>query len=264
MVEHNDSFELIEVWLIEGPKLSPRVYKARGYFRLHNSTYAIPLPHEWRLILSDQRDEILQMVNDGRLTAKEAADLLLAYDGIPSSHREDEPVSSVNLSSHLLVLLGVVMLIIGFFLPWIYIDVTEVLSNPRNELTNTNANLSAPEVAMSRVSTQLQKLHITPSTDASQQAKFIYSASGADIKLSWVFLLANLIVAAVSLFQKHSGSTHLAIQCVAIIYSLLIMIYIATTGVEFLSVGYFVSFIGYLALVMALTLTWRPWRIRVT
>jgi hypothetical protein len=88
---------------------------------------------------SPERARILQMIEDGKITAEEGSDLLEAM-GKSSALRGQDKFSSLDVA----ILAGVALVVLGFFLPWVHIRLSSMTVLPGiQDIFNQNSAYQA-------------------------------------------------------------------------------------------------------------------------
>ena len=73
------------------------------------------------IVNTDERNRILKMMEEGKINTEEGTELLDAI-GRSSAMRGEEKFSRVDM----VMLIGVALVVLGFFLPWVYIRMQQV------------------------------------------------------------------------------------------------------------------------------------------
>ncbi|MHC4098011.1 MAG: SHOCT-like domain-containing protein, partial [Planctomycetota bacterium] len=73
------------------------------------------------IVNTDERDRILKMMEEGKINTEEGTELLDAI-GRSSALRGEEKFSRVDM----VMLIGVALVVLGFFLPWVYIRMQQM------------------------------------------------------------------------------------------------------------------------------------------
>ena len=205
----------------------------------HSARPAPPLPVE---DLSNEREKVLQLLEDGRITADESAELLNALSH--SAPRPPKPVTEMN-PQRKMVLLGAALLLIGFFLPWFSF-------NPGQEA--------------SRMFTQMQQ-SMNPQIPMNgapvinyPQFNTTFRIGGGDVAhgLGWWILLLGIGAAVLPFFATNLDSQ---LQKKAIMAALgigaVILLYLFTNNLRYISIGVLFVLAGYV-LELVGTLQERP------
>jgi hypothetical protein len=181
---------------------------------------------------SHERDRVLKMLDEGKINAHESAELLNALAvAQPSPTAQSLPANPKRK----LVLAGLAILLIGFFLPWFSYnpgqEVTRVMGEMQgnmNQMVPGNPGLNVPFASGLRTAS--------------------VNIAGGDIRygLGWLVLLLGVAVAALPYIasnlhardQFKATMTGLAIGSV-------ILIYLLTQNMRFVSVGILLAMVGY-------------------
>lgn len=188
---------------------------------------AVPTPAE---DLSAERERVLKLLEAGKITAEESAQLLSA---LGETTRPPLPPTAVVTPTGKMILAGGLAVVVGFFLPWFVVNVGQELTNAAQQLGNF-AQMNIP------IKLNTGSLRI----------------AGGDIPhgLGWIVLLLG--IAAVALPYLNPGlsrSAQMKIALVALGAGLLVLIYLLTNNLRFASVGFILTGAGY-ALMLAGTL----------
>jgi hypothetical protein len=181
---------------------------------------------------SQDRDRVLKMLDEGKINAHESAELLNALAvAQPSRPAPSSPASPKRK----LVLAGLAILVIGFFLPWFSFN---------------------PGQAMGRVLGEMQgnMNRIMPSNPgfnvpfASGLATASVNIAGGDIRygLGWLVLLLGIAAAALpyvagNLCARDQFKATLAGLAIGAV----ILVYLLTQNMRFVSVGILLAMVGY-------------------
>lgn len=94
--------------------------------------------------LADEREKILSMLENGKITAAESAELLNAL-GATMRRPEADPIAMT--SAQRLVLVGAGVLLIGFFLPWLVVNPGKELNHMMSQVTTSMQSMMPPGMA---------------------------------------------------------------------------------------------------------------------
>jgi hypothetical protein len=172
-----------------------------------------------------ERQRVLNMLDSGKITASEGAELL----GALNFSEKPRTSKAVAAPSQKLAVVGVLLLLIGFFLPWFSL-------NPQSEIHRMVQGLpNDPNWA------QHFPPGMLPTTDTIRIA-------GGDIQhgLGWLVLALGVAAAALPYFagnldEQTRHRTILASLCAGAV----ILIYLMTQNLRFVSIGIFLAVIGY-------------------
>jgi hypothetical protein len=176
--------------------------------------------------LSAERDRVLRMLDDGKITAEESAELLHAL----GQTAQPRLPSATTVSPHRkMMLIGCALLLIGFFLPWFSY-------NPGVEFSRV-VNDFQRQVAP-------QETHVALNLPVSMTTRI----TGGDIRygLGWMVLLLGLAVAALPYVANNLDSRiQQKVQLIGLAIGGIILIYLLTQNIRFVSVGIVLGLGGY-------------------
>ncbi len=192
--------------------------------------------------LSKEREKVLQLLETGKISADESAELLnaLAHSAPPPP----KPAAEIN-PQRKMVLLGAVLLLIGFFLPWFNVNPGAMLNDAASQLQQ-NMNQMMPGNVMPQMNIPLQTGTV--------------QVHAGDIPhgIGW-WILALGIAAAVLPFFATTLET--AMQKKIILASLgigvILLIYLLSDTLKYVSFGILLALAGYVLEVIG-TLKERP------
>jgi hypothetical protein len=180
--------------------------------------------------LSPERERVLHMLDEGKITAEESAELLNALGHTVQPPRI--PASTAADPHRKMVLTGLVLLLIGFFLPWFSFNLGDEM----------NRVLSGFQEQVNEISRQNPGVSINmPNTGS-------FHITGGEIRygLGWFVLLLGIAAAALPYVANHLApdSQHKA-RLIILGVGSLILIYLLTENVRFVSVGLLLGLAGY-------------------
>ncbi len=176
--------------------------------------------------LSPERERVLKMLDGGKITASESAELLnalgqsaqpLAAKSTPSPHRK-------------LVWIGAALLLIGFFLPWFVVKVGDVQGAMNDLMRQLPMPQSIPNV--SGMMPQGMRVYIT----------------GGEIEygFGWGVLFFGIVAAALPFLATNLDSKTCQKTClIALGVGAIILIYLLTRSLRFASIGLLLGLAGY-------------------
>ena len=176
--------------------------------------------------LSAERERVLKMLDDGKITAEESAELLTAL-GQTAKPPRMEPSPAVN-PHRKMAMIGLGLLVIGFFLPWFSF-------NPGNELARTFPGLHS----------QMSQM---PNGPANLITTVSVHVSGGDIAhgLGWVVLLLGIAVAVLPYIATNlDAQTQRKAMLAGLGVGGLILVYLLTQNIRFVSIGILLGLAGY-------------------
>lgn len=184
--------------------------------------------------LSAEREKILSMLEAGKLTPEESADLLQA---LGESSRA--PSRQVPLTGHQrLMLIGAALVALGFFLPWFVISPTKETSRLLQQM-QSSMRLSVD--GLPQGTTGPFHLDLTPSTGD-------VSVSGGDIwrGLGWATLALALTAALLPYVAATlDAQTARTIRLLCLSIGAFIIFYLLTQNLRFIGVGLVIAVAGY-------------------
>lgn len=196
-------------------------------------TLSTPVPSQSSVAhdeLAADRERVLRMLDEKKVTADEAAELLNAL-GQSKSPAPTTP--NVTIAPHRrLMLVGLAILLIGFFLPWfsyspshelarIYSDMQESIE--QNQSGNSSIHINLPK---------MESVHI----------------AGGDVKygLGWWVLLIGIAAAVLPyLASTLDGRTRQLSTLIGLCVGSVILVFLLTQNMRYVSVGLILGMVGY-------------------
>ncbi|MGA2543729.1 MAG: hypothetical protein ABSG78_19445 [Verrucomicrobiota bacterium] len=176
--------------------------------------------------LSPERERVLKMLDGGKITASESAELLNALGQSAQPHT----APSAPAPHRKMVLIGLALLLVGFFLPWFVIKTGDVQSAMNNLMSQMPMAQSMPNV--SGMMPQGMKVSIT----------------GGDIGhgLGWCVLLLGIVAAALPYVAANLDSrTCQKASLITLGAGAIILIYLLTENIRFAGIGLVLGLAGY-------------------
>ncbi|HTJ00661.1 MAG TPA: hypothetical protein VL527_17395, partial [Dongiaceae bacterium] len=178
--------------------------------------------------LSHEREKVLQLLESGRITAEESAELLNALgQSVPA--RPPAPKEMEMTPQRKLVLLGAALLLIGFFLPWFSI--------------NLNAEVTAAQEVIQQQLPQMPNMQFNVPQLASTTR-----VTGGDIGhgLGWWVLLLGIAAAILPFFATNlNGPMQKKVMLACLGVGAVILVYLFTNNLRFISIGILAGLAGY-------------------
>ncbi len=171
----------------------------------------------------NERQRVLSMLDNGKITSAECAELLSALN------YSEKPRASAALASPptKLALIGAALLLIGFFLPWFSF-------NPQTEMNRMAQSLPMGQQLAGFVNNNLSLQSIR--------------MSGGDVQhgLGWVVLLLGLGMAALPYVPLNiTEQTRQRAIVAGLVTGAIILFYLLTQNLRFVSFGLLVVLLGY-------------------
>jgi hypothetical protein len=173
--------------------------------------------------VTPERERVLKMLDDGKITAAECAELLNAM-GHPAQPPAPRPAAASHRKT---VLIGAALLLVGFFLPWFAVNMGDV---NRELMSHIPFIGGSPLVTQGMASGPT--IHIT----------------GGDIGhgLGWFVLLFGVVAAVLPYLAANLDSeTTQKVSLIALGLGAIILLYIATQNIRIASIGLLLVFAGY-------------------
>jgi hypothetical protein len=185
-----------------------------------------------------EREKVLAMLEAGKITAEECAELLGAL-------ARTSPSASAPRQRHLpdrLVLIGAAMLLIGFFLPWFGVNAGQELNRVTRQIQSTMG-----DVMSQMPSPVAENMPNLPNFFSSVKTGTIYTAGGEiPHGLGWAILTLGLAAAAIPFFASNLDSRQqrqLVLTALAI--GGFLILYLVTQYFRYLHVGIVLAAIAY-------------------
>lgn len=194
-----------------------------------------------------ERERVLKMLDEGKITAHESAELLNALS--LAAHPAPAPTASLN-PSRKLVLAGLVILLLGFFLPWFSYNPGQEANRMVGEFQN---NIGQVMPAGKEV--------FFPFGPAALKTPTVRVAGG-EIRygLGWVVVLLGIAAASLPFFAGNMRSQdQFKATLAGLALGALVMLYLLTQNMRYVSIGLLLAMVGY-ALQFVGTLKERQWR----
>jgi hypothetical protein len=176
--------------------------------------------------LSPERERVLKMLDDGKITAQESAELLNAL----GQSAQPRAAQSAPAPHRKTALVGLALLVIGFFLPWFVIKVGDVQS------------------AMNNLMSQMPMAQNMPNVSGMLPQGMTVSITGGDIGhgLGWCVLLLGIVAAALPFVAANLDSRTCQKTClIALGAGAIILIYLLTENIRFAGIGLLLVLAGY-------------------
>jgi hypothetical protein len=177
--------------------------------------------------LSAEREKILSLLESGKITADESAELLNAL-GASTSTRNQPPVPLS--SARRLALVGAAVVLVGFFLPWFSFSPTAELSRMMQQLPGM-PGFSIPGA---------------PNFPLMNNVLYV---TGGDVGkgLGWMVLILAMVAAlAPHLGLAWDRTTRRTMQMLALGIGSIILLYLMTQNVRLVRIGLVLALAGYI------------------
>lgn len=175
--------------------------------------------------LSAEREKVLSMLENGKITAEESADLLNA---LGSTSQADKPAAPVSRQQRM-VLIGAGLVLLGFFLPWFSV-------NPRVEFGRMVEGVQGGFPGFPQLG------------EMPAFANQTLNISGGDIQrgLGWLVLLLGLGVAALPhVATAMDAATRRMISFIALGIGGIVLLWMVTQNLRLINIGVVLVIAGY-------------------
>ncbi len=171
--------------------------------------------------LSPDRERVLKMLDDGKITAPESAELLNALaHSAPARAPQSAPAPHRKM-----VWLGAALVVIAFFLPWFAINPQQTMNDAIRRMPFSQFGIAAPQF----------------------EGMTVYVAGG-DLAhgLGWCVLLLGVAAAALPFVAANLDSqTCQKVSLIALGIGAIILLYLLTENIRFVSIGILLALAGY-------------------
>ena len=190
------------------------------------ATTSVQAPAPSTDALAPERERVLKMLDDGKVTAQESAELLNALGHTAQAR----PPQSAPAPHRKMVWIGAALLLIGFFLPWFAV------------------NTGDARQAMNDMMRQMPMAQGMPDLSGMMpQSRTLYVAAG-DLPhgLGWWVLVLGIAAAALPFVAANLDSQTCQKTCLVVLAAgAIILVYLLTAGIRFVSVGILLGLAGY-------------------
>jgi hypothetical protein len=177
--------------------------------------------------LSDERQRVLKLLEAGRITAEEGSELLHA---LGETTRPEPPMPKPMTTGRKLLLVGAMLVIVGFFLPWYSINISQgmaqagqLMSDYSNQMSRNMGSPPMPSGAM-----PMPQMAMT-----SGGVGGIVRVAGGDVAhgLGWIVLLLGVLAAAITFVKLDvSKQTQKILMVGPVMAGAFILVYLLTNG----------------------------------
>jgi len=195
--------------------------------------------------LSTEREKVLQLLEAGKITADESAELLNALgQTVP---QRPPPASEMEMSpQRKIVLLGAALLLVGFFLPWFKINIGQVMNEAAGQMKEIMGGI-LPGNGMSQ-------MNFAQSNGMVQ----VVQAGNIPNGLGWWILALGIGAAALPFFTTNiKAQLQKKVILAALAIGAFLLVYLLSDTLRYVSIGVILAVAGY-ALEIVGTLKERP------
>ena len=238
------------VWLLFGVSLAALFALTFGLvlvYPVFNLVSAAPQPAPAAPAedLSAERDKVLRLLEAGKITADESAELLNAL-GSTVPHRPPPDADMKMSPARKMVLLGAALLLVGFFLPWFSINTSQLFSEAAGQMRQMMGGMT-PRIDLSP--------QFTP--DLNSMSLQVHAGDVAH-GLGWWILALGIGAAALPFFITNlKADLQKRVILAALAVGAFLLVYLAHNSLRFVSAGSILAAAGY-ALEFVGTMKERP------
>ena len=193
--------------------------------------------------LAPQRERVLKMLEEGKVTAEEGAELLAALGASARPAAGPPPPPRATSGGRKLVIVGAILVLVGFFLPWYSVDIA-------SEIQRMGRTISPPMGEVNGI-----RVHIEQG-----MPKFngTVRTNGSDVHygMGWM-VLALAGIAVIAPFAPIHPRTARMIGLLSLSLGAVILLLLVFQGLRYVSVGLVLTMAGY-ALALIATGVDRP------
>lgn len=193
-----------------------------------------PAPAERAENLTAEREKVLSLLEAGKITAEESAELLNA---LGTTLKTPVPPGSALASEHRTMLIGAGLVLIGFFLPWFTINLGKELQGEMNQFAQQIPGMSGQLSMLPPNANGIFNLH----TES-------INISGGNVGhgLGWFILFLSIGTAVLPLAATQlDPQTLRTASMVALGVGALLLLYLLTGNLRVLNVGIVLASAGY-------------------
>ena len=185
--------------------------------------------------LVEERDRVLRMLEDGKINAQESAELLHALSETeqPTATR----MTTLKLSQKIM-LAGGILLLIGFFMPWVSIDLDK-------EVARMRKNISIPELG--QIPTERVGPRPTlPKLSDIQMKKIRFSGGEINNGWGWWILLLGLSVIALPwMAPTLESNLSRRLTFILLVLGTFLILFVLSNHARYASVGILITLAAY-------------------
>jgi len=190
--------------------------------------------------LTAEREKVLSLLEAGKITAEESAELLNAL----GSTLKAEPSRTQLLPAQRIMLIGAAVVLIGFFMPWFTINLGDEMQRLGGQL----------QQQMNQFQQQMPGMPAMTGQGMPDMSKFLNApagtvkVAGGDIPhgLGWIILVLSLGAALLPLMAHHlDAETQRTVTLVGLGTGTLMLVYLLSDSLRWVSLGMVLAAAGY-------------------
>jgi hypothetical protein len=183
--------------------------------------------------LTAEREKVLSLLENGKITAEESADLLNALGSTSQAGKPAAPVSTRQR----MILIGAGLVLLGFFLPWFSVNPGRELGRMTGQMQQMVEGMPMMELGSGMASVLGNQMK-TPTLNI----------SGGDIQrgLGWLVLLLGLGVAALPhVATTMDAASRRMISFIALGIGGIVLLWLVTQNLRLINIGVVLVIAGY-------------------
>ena len=196
----------------------------------HAAGAAAPAPRPESL--SSEREHVLRMLEEGKITAEESSELLSALgESVPRVSAQPAPMTAPRK----LLLIGSALVLLGFFLPWLSI-------NPGKEMSRNQFSIEVPGAPRWNGRSLGPKV-VTPPSIRTPTMSF----SGGDIDrgYGWLVLFIGIGAGVLPFVTSLTPTSRRSIGLIGLGVGAVVLLFLLTRSMRHVNVGLVVVTAGY-------------------
>jgi len=191
--------------------------------------------------LSTEREKVLSMLEAGKISAEESAELLTAL-GATVRHAQAMPVAMT--SAQRLVLVGAAVLLIGFFLPWLVFNPAKELNHMMGNITTHMQSMVPPGMTVPQGMPDFQNM-ANHGMSSPMNLEVQIAGGSVDKGLGWMALGMGLLAALLPYFARAMDyPTQRLVRFLALGGGAAIILYLITAAPRSIGIGLIVAAVG--------------------
>lgn len=193
--------------------------------------------------VAPEREKVLDMISAKKITPEEGAELLSALSTSNSAAARNQP--TVISPAHQTILVGALLVVVGFFLPWFSYNPGHEVSRLMGQMTADFVNDGTSMVR--QIMPPGMDVQIAGAPEVAVNTPTV-RVSGGDIAdgLGWIILLMAIAAAATGFFANRLDTrTRRLFQAAALAVGSFLLIYVLSSGMRHVAFGMMVVIAGY-------------------
>jgi len=193
--------------------------------------------------LTAEREKVLALLEAGRITAEESAELLNA---LGSTLKTPEPGAMAIPMAHRAILIGAGLVLIGFFLPWFTVDLGKEMDSMQAQLqSRLGAQFGGMIGQQGGGQARISLPNLSRSFGFQDQT---VNFTGGDVQhgMGWIILLLSVGAALLPLVRSGiDAQTERAGTLIALGVGAVMVVYLVISNLRYLNIGILLAAAGY-------------------